>query len=154
MEYCCPLWAGSLSSHLAQLDARKRRPLRLLESTMMNLSQWVYHFTIADRSVASLSSTDSFLVLHTLLFPCFVPAPSPHQVSAGLAWSTIDPILVKLPKSQITINLHSFVALFSCLWNQFPHPLQSHSSHHFFKTAVHHHVMPFPIQHHDLLYPR
>ena len=42
---------------------------------MMKLKIWAYHFGIADGSVVSLSYTASFLVLHSLPFPCFVPSP-------------------------------------------------------------------------------
>ena len=46
--------------------------------------------------------------------------------------------LSNLPKSWITAHLHSLVALFSPhLWNQLPHPLQSHSFLQVFKTSVH-----------------
>ena len=31
--------------------------------------------------------------------------------------STINPLLVKLPKSRIIAHLYSFVPLLSCLWN-------------------------------------
>ena len=47
----------------------------------MKLSLWVYYFAIADRSVMSLSSTFSFLVVHPLLILYFVapfPQVSPH----------------------------------------------------------------------------
>ena len=73
MEYCSPLWAGSPASHLAQLDARKPRPSRLLEFPTMKLSLWAYHFAIAARLVVSLSFTVSSLVLHPLLMSRFVP---------------------------------------------------------------------------------
>ena len=106
----------------------------------MKLSLWAYHFTITDRLVVSHSSTTSCLVLHPLLFPYSV---SP-QVSAGYTRSTINPLLVKLPKSRITAHLHSFVCLSPHLLNQLPHSLQSHSSLQVFKTPVHHHLRSSP----------
>uniref|UniRef100_A0A8C4QFI7 SET domain-containing protein n=1 Tax=Eptatretus burgeri TaxID=7764 RepID=A0A8C4QFI7_EPTBU len=42
----------------------------------MELSLWAYYYPIANRLVVSLCSTTSFLVLHPLLFLCFL-APSP-----------------------------------------------------------------------------
>ena len=85
----------------------------------------VYHFAIADRSVASLSSSFSFLVLHPL--PS-LSALIPRWVSAGCTWSTRKSLLMKLPKSRTTAHLHSFVALFPHLWNKLQHSLPSHSS--------------------------
>uniref|UniRef100_A0A8C4NKP2 NACHT domain-containing protein n=1 Tax=Eptatretus burgeri TaxID=7764 RepID=A0A8C4NKP2_EPTBU len=41
----------------------KLKLLRSMESPVMKMSLWVYHFTIADRLVVFLSSTTSFLVL-------------------------------------------------------------------------------------------
>ena len=79
----------------------------------MKLSLWACHFAIAKRSVVFLSSTASFLVLHPLLFLCFVPTP--YQVSIWHTRSTINPLLVKLPKSMITAHSHSFVPVFSNL---------------------------------------
>ena len=70
--------------------------------------------------MVSLSSTASFLVLHTFLFLRFVTRRA-HSFCR-------HPLLVKLPKSRITVHLHSFVPLFSHLWNQLTHSNQSHSS--------------------------
>ena len=47
------------------------------------------------------------------------------QVSAGCTRSASDPLLVKLPKSRLTAHLHSFVPLFSHLWNQLPQSVTS-----------------------------
>ena len=58
---------------LLSLMPGKPKLSRLLESPTLTLSLWVHHFTFADRSVVFLSSTASFLVLHPLFFPCFVP---------------------------------------------------------------------------------
>ena len=90
----------------------KPKPATSSESLTLKSSLWAYHFPISDRSVVSLSSTTSFLVLHSLLFMCFVhPSPNP-QIYSGYTQSTINPLLVKLPKSRITAHLHSFVPLF------------------------------------------
>ena len=64
------------------------------------------------------------------------------KVSTGHTWSARKPLLVKLPKSKLTTHLHSFVPLFSCLWNQLPQSVQSHSSLQGLKTAVHHYLKP------------
>ena len=61
------------------------------------------------------------------------------------------PFWLNYPHSRITAHHHSFVPLFSHLENQLPHYLQS--SHHVFRTAVHHHLRSSPIQNHDLFYP-
>ena len=62
----------------------------------------------------------------------------PSQISAWYTWSASNPLLVKLPKPRCTAHLHSFVPLFSHLWNQLPQSIQSHSSHQGFKIIVHH----------------
>ena len=89
-------WSTALPSGLAllprvllSLTPWKPRPSRLLESPVMKLSLWVYHYAIADRSVVSLSSTAFFLVLHPLLFPCFV-----------------SPRFLQDTESRITAHLH------------------------------------------------
>jgi len=54
---------------------------------------------------------------------------------------------------QVTAHLQSFVPLFSCLKNQLPCPVQSHSSLQVFKTAVRHHLRSPPFEQHDLFCP-
>ena len=70
--------------------------------------------------------------------------------SIQLDRSVNNPLLVKLPKSRITAHLHSFIPLFSRLWNKLCHSIHSHSSLQAFKTAVHHHLLSSPIQILDL----
>ena len=138
MEYCSPLWASSPASNLAQLGAVEFEAFKIFgishdEADSMSLS--LRHH----RQVGGLSV---FCHLLCGLAPSALSVLSPHptQVSAGLTQSTINPLLVKLPKSRITAHFHSFVPISSCLWNQFPDTLQSHSSLQVFKTAVHHHL--------------
>ena len=50
------------------------------------------------------------------------------QVYTGCTRSASNLLLAKLPKSRPTAHLHSFVPLFSCLWNQLSQSVQSHSS--------------------------
>ena len=135
---------------LLSLMPWKPRPLRSLEFSALKLSPWAYYFAIADRSVVSL-------FYHFLSSPatsalsCF---QTPSQVSAWHTRSTINPLMIKLPKSRITVYLHSFIPLFSHLWNQLSHSLQSHSSLQVFKTAVYHHLRCSPFEIHDLCYSR
>ena len=44
----------------------------------------------------------------------------PHNISAGHSRSASNPLLVKLPKSQITAQLHSFISLFFPPLEQIP----------------------------------
>jgi len=53
----------------------KPRLSRSLKYLGMKLSLRAYHFAIGDRSVVSLSSTASFMVLHPLPSPCSPPLP-------------------------------------------------------------------------------
>ena len=70
----------------------------------MKLSVWVYHFTITDRSVFSLSPTASFVVLHPLLFLFFVPLPGfmHGPASTPLCWNSLNP-------GSLFICTHSFL---------------------------------------------
>ena len=97
----------------------------------------------------------SFCLLPSPLQPCppALSAICPHHISSGHSRSANNPLLVKVPKSRITAHLHSFIPLFSRLWNKLPHSIQFHSSLQAFKTAVHHHVLSSPIQNLYLLYP-
>ena len=87
------------------------------------------------------------------LAPSALSVLCPPEVSAGLTRSTINPFLMKPPKSRITAHLHSFVTPFPHLWNQLPHSLQSNSALQVFKTAVQHHLRSPPIQNHDIFCP-
>uniref|UniRef100_UPI00358EF48E uncharacterized protein n=1 Tax=Myxine glutinosa TaxID=7769 RepID=UPI00358EF48E len=78
----------------------------------------------------------------------------PPNIPTGRTRSACNPLMVKLPKSRLSAHLHSFIPLFSRLWNKLPHSLQSHSTLQVFKTAVHHHLLSSPIQNLDLFYPR
>ena len=150
MEYCSPLWAGAPASHLSWLHAVETNAFRIIgisrdEAEPLGLS--LSHC----RQVGGLSV---FYRLLSGLTPLTVSAICPHQISTRCSRSANNPLLVKLPKSRITAHLHSFIPLFSHLWNKLPHSLQSHSSLQAFKTAVHHHLLSSPIQILDLLYPR
>ena len=98
----------------------------------------------------------SFCLLPSPLQPCppALSAICPHHISTGCSMSANKPLLVKLPKSRITAHLHSFIPLFSRLWNKLPHSINFHSSLQAFKTAVHHHLLSSPIQILDLFYHR
>ena len=148
MEYCSPLWAGAPAAHLSRLHAVETRAFRIIgishdeaESVGLSLSQ--------RRQVGGLSV---FYRLLSSLAPTTLSAICPHHISAGHSRSANNPLLVKLPKSRITAHLHSFIPLFSRLWNKLPHSVQSHFSLQAFKTAVHHHLLSSPIQNHDLFY--
>ena len=57
-------------------------------------------------------------------FSILVPPVSmlcPHNIFGGHSRFASNPLLVKLPKSRITAHLHSFILLFSNLWNKLPH---------------------------------
>jgi len=95
-----------------------------------------------------------FCCLLSGLTPLALSAICPPNISSGCSRSARIHLLIKLPKSRITAHLHSFIPLLPHLWNKLPHSLQSHSSLKVFKTAVHHHLLSSPIQHHDLFYPR
>ena len=150
MEYCSPLWAGAPASHLSRLQAMETKAFRIIgisrneaESLGLSLSH--------RRLVSGLS------VFYHLLSILALPALSaicPHHISTGCSRSANNPLLVKLPKSQITAHLHSFIPLFPRLWNKLPHSRQSHSSLQAFKIAVHHHLLSSPIQNLNLFYPR
>ena len=117
------LWENSQAELMAplphillNLTPWKPRPSKLLESPMMKMNLWVYHFTITDRSVVSLCLLPP--PFWSCTFCSFYALYS--EVSAGFTWSTINLLLVKLPKSKITAHLHSFVPLFPNLQNQLP----------------------------------
>ena len=108
-------------------------------------------------SLSHCRLVSGLFVFYSLLFCLTPPALSvicPHHISTGRSRSANNPLLVKLPKSRITAHLHSFIPLFSRLWNKLPHSIQSHSSLQAFKTTVHHHLLSSPIQILDLFYPR
>ena len=150
MEYCSPLWAGAPASHLSRLHAVETRAFKIIgisrnEAESLGLS--LNH----RRLVGGLSV---FYRLLSSLAPPALSAICPHHISTGRSRSANNPLLVKLPKSRITAHLHSFIPLFSRLWNKLPHSILSHSSLQAFKTAVHHHLLSSPIQILDLFYPR
>ena len=87
----------------------------------MRLSLWASHSLTAGRSVVFLSLPSALQSR-----PPAVSAICPHHISAGCSRSANNPLLVKLPKLQITAHLHSFIPLFSRLWNKLPHTIQSH----------------------------
>uniref|UniRef100_A0A8C4QN49 Integrin beta n=1 Tax=Eptatretus burgeri TaxID=7764 RepID=A0A8C4QN49_EPTBU len=77
-----------------------------------------------------------FYSLPSSVAPPALSAICPNHISAGCSRSANNPLLVKLPKSRITAHLHSFIPLFSRLWNKLPQSIQSHSSLQPFKTAA------------------
>ena len=150
MEYCSPLWAGAPASDFSLFHAVESKAFRIIgisrgESECLGLS--LSHC----RQVGGLSVFYSLLSGHS---PPAVSEISPHHISARRSRSANNPLLVILPISRITAHLHSFIPLFSSLWNKLPHSVQSHSSLQAFKTAVHHHLLSSPIQILDLFYPR
>ena len=60
-----------------ELDAVETMAFKIIGISVMKMSLWDSHFHIVDTSVVSMLSTTSFLVLHPLLFPCFVPPNQP-----------------------------------------------------------------------------
>ena len=108
MEYCSPLLAGSPASHPAQLDAVETKAFNITgishaEAESMGLS--LSHH----REVSGLSV---FYLLLSGLAPSALSVLCHPQVSAGCIRS-INPLLVKLPKSRITAHLHPLVPLYS-----------------------------------------
>ena len=148
MEYCSPLWAAAPASHLSRLHAVETRAFRIIG---ISHDEAVFGFL----TVSPQAGWCSFCLLPSHLQPhppCFVCDLFRLYFRRVLKVRQ-QPLLVKLPKSRIAANLHSFIPLFSHLWNKLPHSLQSHSSLQVLKTAVHHHLLSSPIQKHDLLYP-
>ena len=136
-----------------------RAVVMLLEHMQKFLSAYISHGE-AESLVLSLSPTAGRLAVFlssTISSPVSPPLlvcdMSPH-IYTGRSRSANNPLQVKLPKSRITAHLHSFIPLFSRLWNKLPHSILSHSSLQAFKTAVHHHLLSSPIQILDLFYPR
>ena len=143
MEYCTSLWAGVPASHLSRLHAVETKAFWIIgisrneaESLGLSLSH--------RRLVGGLSVF--YRLLSSLAPPCSLSPICPHHISTGRSRSANNPLQVKLPKSRITAHLHSFIPLFSRLWNKLPHSILSHSSLQAFKTAVHHHLLSSPIQ--------
>ena len=118
MEYCSPLWAGAPASHLSRLHAVETKAFRIIgisrdEAESLGLSL----------SLSPQAGRWSFCLLPSPLQPRSPPAVSvtcPHHISAGRSMSANNPLLLKLPKSRITAHLHSFIPLFSRLWNKLP----------------------------------
>ena len=108
----------------------KPRHFGSLVSPAMRPSLWASHSH--RRLVGGLSVFYRFL---SGLVPPALSAICPHHISAGCSSSANNPFLVKLPKSRIPAHLHTFILLFSCLWNKLPHSLQSHSSLQAFKSS-------------------
>ena len=82
------------------------------------LSRKAYHFGIAYRSVVSLSSSASFVELHHLPTPCFVPPDiylqDVHDPPAtSSSWNCLNP-------ERLLTATHLFLS-FSHLWNHFPY---------------------------------
>ena len=82
------------------------------------LSRKAYHFGIAYRSVVSLSSSASFVELHHLPAPCFVPPDIYLQdvrdpPATSSSWNCLNP-------EWLLTTTHLFLS-FSHLWNHFPY---------------------------------
>ena len=122
MDYCSHLWAGALASHVARLDILETKAFKIIgiscdetESMGRSLS---HHRQVGGLFVFCQPLSG---LAHSALS---VLCPPTSQVSARLTRSTFNPLLVKLRNSRIPAHLHSFVPLFSHLWNKLPHPLQ------------------------------
>ena len=125
MEYCSALLPGCLASHLAKLDAIETKAFKIIEISRGEAGSCGH---IADRSVASRSTSPSFMVLHPLLGPppcCVLPPQDFYR--AGM--------VNQQPPSDETPKIQNYCSapvigssFFSCLWNQYPHSLQYHFS--------------------------
>ena len=119
MEYCSPLRAGAPASHLARLHAVEIKTFRVIDISCDEAESLGRSSFNADRSMV--------FVFHPLFSDSLAPALSvlcPLNITAERSWSTSNPLLVKLPKSRITVHLHSFIPLFSPPLEQTP----THSS--------------------------
>ena len=142
MEYCSPLWAGAPTSHLSRLHAVETKAFMIIGISRDEAESFGLSLPHC-RQVGGLS------VFYHLLSGITPPSPLPALSAICSPLPRMlkvceQPPSVKLPKSRITAHLHAFIPLFSRLWNKLPHSIQSHSSLHAFKTAVHHHLLSSP----------
>ena len=96
---------------LLRLTPWKPRPSRLLESPAMKLSQWAYHFAIADRSVVSLVFYRLLSVETTCTFSSssFFPPGFQHSCSPLLWVWLLDLVDLALPE----VDVISLLGLFN-----------------------------------------
>ena len=144
---------------------RKENTLGINNRILLKLWDDILYFVVL-RCALVLWFHGSYPPVHLHVYFCFLapsasifPCSALPQFSAGHLRSTINPLLVKLPKSRITVHLHSFVPLFfsSFLCSTpvesnstsssipFPPGLQDSFSPHYLRLS--------PIQNHFLFYP-
>ena len=127
MEYCSPLWAGALASHLSWLHAVETKALRIIgichdEAECLGLS-----FSHC-RQVGGLSVFCH--LISGLAPPCSVcdTSPSPLPLPIFPQGAQGPPANPSGKTTKITAHLHPFIPVFPRLWNKLSHSLQSHSS--------------------------
>ena len=142
LEYCSPVWHGSVSDQhalaLERIQAGVARAIlkapwsttksRLLEELGWPSLRW-------RRSVATVCLLHSLLT-NTKNLPRPVLNSLPKTVSEKSRYNHRKPLQLLLPHTHTSRYLRSFFPYASLLWNSLPHTIQSIHSQSLFKSAV------------------